>query len=246
MFERMTTMTTCIEKTAEGADRLLPTTLSNDAFSVEMDASTGAIVAVRHPDDSYGMNWVIDPREAGQIGRSHCWGLGYAGMGSGIFWGRSHWDAPCRFEIDGNRCRITYEVSGLSIEVERVLHADHLAERYTFALTTEREHTMGGDGDGAFGVFTPWNDNYPDSATRRRHLRSLALPAALLLLGAGLSMDANAAPSKPVSASAKSGKGSVAVFTVTVLGEEKNGELPFWKSKFWPILLNRMINNATN
>jgi hypothetical protein len=31
-----------------------------------------------------------------------------------------------------------------------------------------------------------------------------------------------------------------------VLGEEKKGELPFWKSKFWPILLNRMINNTTN
>jgi hypothetical protein len=165
MIEHMTTMTTCIEKTAEGADRLPPTTLSNDAFSVEMDASTGAIVGIRHPDDPYGMNWIIDPREAGQIGRSHCWGLGYAGMGGGIFWGRSHWDAPRRFEIEGNRCRITYEVSGLSIEVERVLHADHLAERYTFALTTEREHTMGGDGDGAFGIFTPWNDNYPDSAT---------------------------------------------------------------------------------
>ena len=32
----------------------------------------------------------------------------------------------------------------------------------------------------------------------------------------------------------------------SALGEEKNGELPFWKSKFWPILLNRMINNTTN
>ena len=45
----------------------------------------------------------------------------------------------------------------------------------------------------------------------------------------------------PVAASTKSGKGSVAVFAGTVLGEEKNGELPFWKSKFWPILLNRMV-----
>jgi hypothetical protein len=45
----------------------------------------------------------------------------------------------------------------------------------------------------------------------------------------------------PVAASTKSGKGSVAVFAGTVLGEEKKGELPFWKSKFWPILLNRMV-----
>jgi uncharacterized membrane protein len=45
----------------------------------------------------------------------------------------------------------------------------------------------------------------------------------------------------PVAASTKSGKGSVAVFTGTVLGEEQKGELPFWKSKFWPILLNRMV-----
>jgi hypothetical protein len=45
----------------------------------------------------------------------------------------------------------------------------------------------------------------------------------------------------PVAASSNSGKGSVAVFAGTVLGEEKNGELPFWKSKFWPILLNRMV-----
>jgi uncharacterized membrane protein len=50
----------------------------------------------------------------------------------------------------------------------------------------------------------------------------------------------------PVAASSNSGKGSVAVFAGTVLGEEKKGELPFWKSKFWPILLNRMINNTTN
>jgi hypothetical protein len=45
----------------------------------------------------------------------------------------------------------------------------------------------------------------------------------------------------PVAASSNSGKGSVAVFAGTVLGEEKKGELPFWKSKFWPILLNRMV-----
>jgi hypothetical protein len=45
----------------------------------------------------------------------------------------------------------------------------------------------------------------------------------------------------PVAASTKSGKGSVAVFAGTVLGEEKKGELPFWKSKFWPSLLNRMV-----
>jgi hypothetical protein len=100
MIEPMSTVATFIEKTPEGADRLYLPTLSNETFRVEMDAATGAIVGVRLPDDPHGMNWVIDPREAGQIARSHCWGLGYAGMGSGIFWGRSHWDAPRRFEIE--------------------------------------------------------------------------------------------------------------------------------------------------
>jgi hypothetical protein len=38
-----------MEKTAEGTDRLLPHTLSNEAFIFEMDTSTGAIVGVRHP-----------------------------------------------------------------------------------------------------------------------------------------------------------------------------------------------------
>lgn len=140
-------------------------TLANANFRIELDAATGALLHLSHPADPHAMSWVMDPREAGQISRSHCWGLGYAGMGRGIFWGRSVWDTPRSFELEANRCRIEYEVSGLRVVVERELEEDQLAERYTFALTEERLHTMGGDSDGAFGIYTPWNDSYPDSAT---------------------------------------------------------------------------------
>ena len=54
---------------------------------------------------------------------------------------------------------------------------------------------------------------------------------------------------EPVEIKQPDGQPSAAALKIrgwSALGEEKNGELPFWKSKFWPILLNRMINNTTN
>ncbi|MFM8804534.1 MAG: hypothetical protein ACKOK8_11600, partial [Planctomycetia bacterium] len=54
------------------------------------------------------------------------------------------------------------------------------------------------------------------------------------------------AGNEPVAATLEVGKGEVAVFTGTVLGEPAAGQAAFWESASWPDLLRRLIGDPPN
>jgi hypothetical protein len=146
--------------------------LANRHFAVSIDPGTGALVRLGHPDDSRQMSWVADPREQEWLPRSSAWGLGFAGDQPGIFWGRSRWDDPAELQTTATACTARYRRSAFGVTVERRLDGDLLRERLVLTHTAGREHTLGGDADGAFGIHAPFNDEYPGAAeclARRCH-----------------------------------------------------------------------------
>ena len=132
--------------------------LRNDTFSVAIYPYTGALVQLQQPADAHRMNWICDSTENPWFLDAHGWGLGFLAMpGSN---GPQRWQRPVAVDVAGDWAHSRYQLAAVNILVTRQLCGDRLEESYEFTNRTSVEQPIWG-----IGVYTPFNDNYPDAAT---------------------------------------------------------------------------------
>lgn len=131
------------------------TTAGKD-IEVTMDPTTGAVERLRIAGDANAMDWLLrtDGSQYEWVTDKYGWGLGYATV-NGV---KKTWGQPTATRNGG--MRVTYDLGDVRVEVARKVTGKDLTERYTFVNTTGKAVRLGD-----LGIFTPWNDNYPDAAT---------------------------------------------------------------------------------
>ena len=146
----------------------MKTKLTNQFWDVAIDPRTGAMTRLSHPGDSHGMNWVCSPSENLWFSSSNGWGLGYCKIPSMGGAAALRWQVPIRLTWQGHSSqRVLYRLGPIEICVTRRLHGVRLDETFVFHNTSKIAQPILD-----IGLFTPFNDNYPDAltcVTRRCH-----------------------------------------------------------------------------
>jgi hypothetical protein len=111
---------------------------------------------MRHPDDAHGMNWVVDAAENPWHTRAHDWGLGYCRLPEAPLW---RWEEPAGMKVTEEFVGVRYNGPGVTVLVTREFdELGRLTESYTFRNETDAELPVSD-----IGIYTPFNDNYPNA-----------------------------------------------------------------------------------
>ena len=125
------------------------------------------MTALVHPGDPHGMNWVCSPAESLWFPGSNGWGLGYCKIPRLGGAAALRWQSPIRLTVRGQVGQVLYRLGPLEIRVTRRLRGARLDEEFVFRNASPMEQPIR-----SIGLFTPFNDNYPDAptcVTRRCH-----------------------------------------------------------------------------
>ena len=125
----------------------------NIRYSV--NRTTGAVESITIPDDTTGMNWVVKPD-----GSQYPWVTSPDGWGLGYFTadGKHYrWSKPTLVTSDNS---IHYQCGNVFVTVSRKMRDDGFIEKYTFTNKGNKPVSLID-----VGIFTPFNDNYPDAET---------------------------------------------------------------------------------
>lgn len=140
---------------------------ANGAILYTVNDANGAINSIQVEGDKENMNWIVlaDGSQYNWLKSNYGWGLGYfterrGGSADvtnvpteGAF---RHWAKPVSMTPD----KVVYREGKIRIEVSRSLCDGKLMERYTF-VNEGKSWAYLED----IGIYTPFNDNYPDSKT---------------------------------------------------------------------------------
>lgn len=142
------------------ASILLSTPLFPQEVRFEINKQTGAIRKMTIKNDTKDMNWLLstDGSQYSWVTEKYGWGLGYF---TETVDGRSYnreWITPTSIGREGKD--VVYRVGNIRIEITRSLSNKDIVEEYT--LTNQGEKTVYLSD---IGVYTPFNDNYPDAKT---------------------------------------------------------------------------------
>lgn len=125
-----------------------------------VNPSSGAVEKLQISGDPYSMNWLL-PTDGSQypwVNQDYGWGLGFMTITDHNGPATVRWSKPDSL-TDPNET--TYSVGGgVKIKVARALKNGELIEEYTF-LNSSDETAVLSD----IGIYTPFNDNYPDAST---------------------------------------------------------------------------------
>ena len=129
----------------------------NHGINFQTNPYTGAISTLTIDGDSHSMNWVLktDGSQYQWIKEKYGWGLGYLTIDNGKGTTRQEWSTPVSTQPD-----IIYQVENIQIQVSRISENGNLTERYTFTNTGKETTRLS-----EIGIYTPFNDNYPDAPT---------------------------------------------------------------------------------
>ena len=134
----------------------MKTKLTNPVWDVTIDPASGAVTRLTHPSDRHGMNWVCSPAENLWFPISSSWGLGYCAMPSTGGAAAPRWQLPVKVSAG----KVRYQLGQLEVVVSRRLRGTHFDEEYVFRNAGKIDQPIWG-----IGLFTPFNDNYPDAPT---------------------------------------------------------------------------------
>lgn len=128
------------------------------ALKVRFNASTGALEELNVEGDRYGMNALTatDGTQYPWVKQDYAWGLGYFTQTCGHESVKYAWKVPVRASVGG--MDVCYREGGVSVRVERKAVGGDWVERYT--LTNEERIPLALHD---IGIYTPFNDNYPDA-----------------------------------------------------------------------------------
>lgn len=131
-----------------------------ESFPVEVQSnpSTGALRELRIAGDTTQMNWMVrtDGTQYPWVGENYGWGLGYFTLTRGRETVKKEWKKPVISDTSGNE--VTYQEDDIRIDVKRAIDNGDLIERYTLTNTGKVEVSLYD-----IGIYTPFNDNYPDA-----------------------------------------------------------------------------------
>lgn len=121
---------------------------------------TGAISSLSVNGDTKQMDWLVktDGTQYPWITKRYGWGLGYFTLTKGAESVKRQWQTPVSVSTDG--MTVTYQEDAIRIQVDRKLTGGELTENYTFTNTGKTSVSLYD-----VGVYTPFNDNYPDAPT---------------------------------------------------------------------------------
>ncbi len=130
----------------------------NVKYSV--DPATGGITRLWLEEDGPETNRIVAPdgSQYAWIGDTYGWGLGYFDIRDGAAVRHAAWHRPLSVTAGG--ARVTYRAEEIEIGVSRRSSGGCLIEEYVF---TNRGDTPVELCDA--GIYTPFNDNYPDAET---------------------------------------------------------------------------------
>jgi len=136
------------------------TKLTNQQWDIRIDPASGAVTRLAHLGDPHGMNWICTPAENLWFPGSNGWGLGYCAMPSTGGAAAPRWQVPVKIKVTGTVAQVRYRLGQLEVTVSRRLRGGHFDEEYVFRNVGKTDQPIWG-----IGLFTPFNDNYPDAAT---------------------------------------------------------------------------------
>ncbi|MEX6686830.1 hypothetical protein QTN47_04960 [Danxiaibacter flavus] len=127
-------------------------------FSIHVDSTSGAITNISSARDKNNMNWIMSSRDSIPTWQQpyEDWGLGKVTVNGQKY----SWADPKSLSIHKTSSNAVYEVQGLRIKVERNWSGTLANETYTFTNTSKNAINVS-----EFGIYTPYNDNYPDAKT---------------------------------------------------------------------------------
>ena len=117
--------------------------------------ATGAIAEMRISGDKSGTNWILkaDKSQYPWVTEKYGWGLGYLTVNGT----KEEWEKPTS-ALSAKTGDVTYKAGDITVSVERKALGDGFEESYTF--------TNNGSGKARLadmGIYTPFNDNYPNA-----------------------------------------------------------------------------------
>lgn len=142
------------------------------SIHIKINTQTGAINQLILDHDPQNMNWILqtDGSQYPWITEKYGWGLGYLTLESENKKVKYEWKKPVSTSPTSHtpwdkktssfEQTQVYRVGNIRIDVKRSLDHDRLTERYTFT-NTGQTCTRISD----IGIYTPFNDNYPDATT---------------------------------------------------------------------------------
>ena len=131
-----------------------------EQITYTLNPHTGGIDRLTITGDTTNMNWIMatDGSQYSWIRENYGWGLGYFTQINGHERQRYAWTKPEKCNADSSA--LCYHEGDMTIEVTRILSESGLTERYTFTNKGPEAVTLQDA-----GIYTPFNDNYPDAAT---------------------------------------------------------------------------------
>lgn len=133
--------------------------LFSQQIEFRVSPKTGAIEKLSISNDGRNMNWLAntDGSQYPWITEEYGWGLGYF---SETVEGKTvvrKWNNPVDRGPDGN---ISYVAGNIRIDVKRRSDGNQLIEEYSFLNQGSQTISLSD-----IGIYTPFNDNYPDAKT---------------------------------------------------------------------------------
>lgn len=133
--------------------------LYSQSIKHEISPATGAITQLHVEGDEQKMDWLLKTNgsQYSWITDSHSWGLGYFSETVNGVTNTYTWKTPISMEKDGT---VIYMSGNIRIEVKRRVENGELKEEYTFTNKGTKNAYLSD-----IGIYTPFNDNYPDAPT---------------------------------------------------------------------------------
>ena len=138
---------------------LAPAATAGCPVQFALDPATGAVASLRIDGDPYGMDWTVRPdgSQYEWIGPAWGWGLGRLKAGGQEL----RWEQAAAVRQQGRRSISDYVLSdALSLRVVRRPRGRFLEEEYVWTNRGEDPLPLS-----QIEIYTPFNDNYPDSET---------------------------------------------------------------------------------
>jgi len=135
----------------------------NSQFIVDYDDETGGIQRIANPSDPTNMNFVLrsDGSQYSWQTKEEAWGLGFASVSSAGATKTVHWNKVSRLEKTRNETVFEYDIAPLRVRIiRRYTPSGDFEEHYEFSNATRQKLNVTN-----VGIYTPFNDNYPDAKT---------------------------------------------------------------------------------
>lgn len=131
-------------------------------YSIQItgNTTTGAVSSLTVQGDEKQMDWLVrtDGTQYPWVKDNLGWGLGYFTITKGHESIKKEWTKPATVSAGG--MEVTYKEDDILVKVNRQLVNGELTERYTLTNEGASEVSLYD-----IGIYTPFNDNYPDART---------------------------------------------------------------------------------